>query len=258
MLDREGANKVPPPPPDEVSAMLADAAHLAVDYGTNLPNFVCEQVTTRSVDAKSSVHWKTIDKFTELLTYLDHQEGRTLLVFEHNGSRKHADNAAHTESGDPEGAVSAGEFGGVLQGVFRPESKTEFKWKETNRLGNGTVQVFDYHVARAHGIMNVGVGNARLVGCHGQVFIDSATHGVRRITMVAEDVPKKSRLQAASVSIDYDYVPINSHEFLMPVSAQVRVSHDRLETDLNQIEFRNFRRFSSSARILDDVTETNP
>jgi len=219
---------------------------------------VCEQVTTRSVDAKSTGQWKHKDKLTELLTYVDRQESRTLLALEQYGARKHTDTDTHTESGDREGAISAGEFGNVLEGVFRSESRTDFQWKETGVLGDGTVQVFDYRVARANSIMNVGVELTSKVGCHGQVFIDSATHGIRRITMVADDVPKKSRLQAVSVSVDYDYVAINRHDYLMPVSAQILVSHDRRETDLNQIEFRNFHRFSSSSRILENVQEAKP
>jgi hypothetical protein len=210
------------------------------------------------VDAKSDGHWKQKDKATELLTYVDHHEERTLLVLEHYGAKKHTDTGAHTESGDREGTASAGEFGAVFVGVFRPESKASFQWKGTGVLGDGTVQVFDYTIARANSILNVGVRSTAGVGCHGQVFIDGATRGVRRITMVADDVPKDSRLNSASVSVDYDYVAINSHDYLLPVSAQILVRYDRRRTDLNQIEFRNFHRFSSTAKILPNVGEAKP
>jgi len=251
-------NPIQPPPPDQIASILADAGRIAVDYGHRLPNFICEQITNRSYDAKSTGHWKHKDKLTELLTYVDHLEDRTMLVTEHYGAKKHTEASPQTASGDPEGAISAGEFGSVLSSVFRPESKADFHWKEIALLGDTTVQVFDYSVDRKHSIMNVGVGFTALVGCHGQVFIDTATHGVRRITMIADDVPKKSRLMAASVSVDYGYVAINNRDYLMPVSAQILVSHDRHITDLNQIEFRNFRRFTSSARILEDVQEAKP
>jgi hypothetical protein len=151
-----------------------------------------------------------------------------------------------------------GEFGGVLEGVFRPSSKTDFQWKETGVLGDGTVQVFDYHVARAHSILDVGAGTMTFVACHGQVFIDSATRRVRRITMVADEVPNASRVHAVSVSVDYGYVAIRNHEYLMPVAAQVEATHDRGARDLNQIEFRNFHRFSSTSRILNDAADAKP
>jgi VWFA-related protein len=243
---------IQPPPPEELKSIIEDAREYALKYSRSLPNFVCEQVTNRSVDLTGTREWKHKDKFTELLTYVDHVESRTLLKMEKGVSK------SRTDSGYTTGAVSAGEFGGVIEGVFRPASKTEFKWKETGLLGDGTVQVFDYRVARANSILDLGAGTTIYVGCHGQVFIDTATRGVRRITMVADDVPKDSRVHAASVNVNYDYVSINNHDYLLPVSAQIVVSHERRETDLNEIQFRNFHRFSSKVRILDDYQEAKP
>ena len=240
---------IQPPTADELKSLLADAANYATGYSHSLPNFVCEQVTNRSIDPHSRGQWKHEDRFTELLTFFDHQESRTFLVREHYKAKN------HTDAGDTAGVVSVGEFGGVLEGVFRPSSKTDFQWKETAALGDGTVQVFDYHVARAHSILDVGAGTTTFVSCHGQVFIDSATRGVRRIIMVADDIPNTSRVHAVSVSVDYDYIAIRSHDYLLPVAARVEVTHDRAARDLNQIEFRNFHRFSSSSRIINDATE---
>jgi VWFA-related protein len=240
---------IQPLSPVELKSLLADAAQFATGYSHSLPNFVCEQVTNRSIDPHGKGRWKHADKFTELLTFFDHQESRTFLVKEHYKAKSYKDTA------DPAGVVSMGEFGGVLEGVFRPSSKTDFQWKETAVEGDGTVQVFDYHVARAHSILDVGAGTTTFVACHGQVFIDSATRGVRRITMVADDVPNTSRVHAVSVSVDYDYIAIRNHDYLLPVAAQVEVTHDRATRELNQIEFRNFHRFSSTSRILNDSTE---
>jgi hypothetical protein len=243
---------VQPPPPDELKSILADASRHAIEYGRSLPNLMCEQVTDRSVDRKGTGQWKHKDRFTELLSYVDHKETRTFLAREHSDPKKHEHDA------DTTGTVSFGEFGGVLEGVFRTASKTDFHWKKTGALGEGTVQVFDYRVARTNSILNVGAQTTTVVGCHGQVFIDSATRGVRRITMVADDIPKSSRLYATSVSVDYDYVAINNHDYLLPVAAQIEVSHDRRETDLNRIEFRNFHRFGSTTRILPGYQESKP
>jgi hypothetical protein len=45
---------------------------------------------------------------------------------------------------------------------------------------------------------------------------------------------------------------------MLPVDAQVILRMGRNETDLNEIEFRNFRRFGSNVRILDSVQEVRP
>lgn len=95
-------------------------------------------------------------------------------------------------------------------------------------------------------------------GSHGQVFIDSVTRRVLRITAEADDLPKGFRIHAASISVDYDYVAINNHDYLLPVSARVVLRKGRKETDLNEIEFRNFHRFSSSATILFSPQNVRP
>ena len=247
-------NPMQPPAPEELKSLIEDARHFALDYSHSLPNFVCEQVTNRSVNPKGTGAWKHKDKFTELLTYVDQVEARTLLVKESGAGRSHKD------TGDTAGAMSAGEFGGVLEGVFRPTSKTSFEWKQTGVLGDGTVQVFDYRVARENSILDIGAGTTVFVGCHGQVFIDSATRGVRRITMEADGIPENFPIRATSLSVDYDYVAINNHDYLLPVGAQIVVihGHGSHEADLNQIEFRNFRRFGSKVRILKDSPAVKP
>ncbi|MFZ0744721.1 MAG: hypothetical protein WAM85_09940 [Terracidiphilus sp.] len=52
------------------------------------------------------------------------------------------------------------------------------------------------------------------------------------------------------MSVDYDYVSIGGHDYLMPIGAQVILNKGRNMTDLNEIGFRNFHRFGSTARIL--------
>jgi VWFA-related protein len=248
------ANPIQPPPPDELQSILADATHYAMDYRSSLPNFICEQITNRSIDPSGSMHWKHIDKLTERLTYVNDVEDRTLMEVEAIGYK------SDTYSEDRLGILSNGEFSIVLSGLFRPKSKAEFTWKKTGMLGDETVQVFDYRVARENSTFTLRSGSNEVitVGYHGQVFIDSVTRSVRRITQVADDVPKRCRFHAASVSVDYDYVMINKHDYLLPIGAEIMLRKGHRETDLNEIEFRNFHRFGSTLRLLDSSPEVRP
>lgn len=248
------ANTAQSPSPDEVRSILADARSSAMDYEASLPNFICTQITNRSIDLNGKMQWKHKDRLTERLTYVDRKEKRTVLEIEADGQKSKGDSEV------PLGMTSAGEFGALLSGVFRPESKTSFEWKKSGRLGDDTVQVFDYRVAREQsgfGFQTNHTGYAT-VGYHGQVFIDSATHKVLRITQVADDVPATCYIHAASLSVDYGYVLINKHDYLLPVGEQTMVRRGRHEMDLNEIEFGNFHRFGSNTRILDDVSESKP
>ena len=86
-------------------------------------------------------------------------------------------------------------------------------------------------MARENSSFDIYLGNLQqaTVGFHGQIFIESTTHNVRRITMVADDLPSKFPIQAASISVDYDYIVINNHDYLLPIDAQVRLNLGRRE-----------------------------
>lgn len=240
------ANPMPAPTLDEIQAMIADARQRAVGYADALPNFMCVEVTDRSFDPNGSGRWKHRDTISELMRHFGKEEMRTVL--EVDGKP-----AANSEHEAIQGPTSTGEYGSVLGAIFAPSAKADFSWKETDTLGDGTVQVFNYKVAKENSNFSVrGLnGEEPFVTFHGLVFIDSATRGVRRVTLVADDLPKDFPTVATSISVDYDYVVINAHDYLMPVSAEVSLKKKaHHETDLNTKEFRNYRRFASNVKIL--------
>ncbi len=247
-------NPVPPPGADEIQSTLADATRFAMDYQASLPNFLCEQVTNRSLSSDGGKTWTHQDKLTGVLTFLNQVEDWKFLEIERNG---HKGRLTEDTKGD-QGASSAGLFGAVISGLFRPSSKAEIVWKETQALGEGTVQVFDYRVAREASNFNLRVGprDVITVAYHGQVYVDSATHSVRRITQISDGVPKRYPIHAALISADYDYVSIGGQDYLMPIGAQVLLKKGRRQTFLNEIGFRDYHRFGSATTILtEDATD---
>jgi VWFA-related protein len=246
-------NAVPPPSPGDTQSLIGDARDRAIGYKNSLPNFLCVEVTNRSIDATGRGNWKHRDTITEVLKYRDKSETRTVLEVD----------GKPAASADPEaikGPTSIGEFGGVLDAVFEPSAKADFKWKETDALGSGMVQVFEYQVAKENSSFSVRGSNGLepTVSFHGRVYVDSATRSVRRISLIADDLPKDFPTHATTVSVDYDYVSINSHDYLMPISAEVSLLKGRHEANLNTIQFRDYRRFGSNVRVLNFRTMEKP
>jgi VWFA-related protein len=241
------------PPAEELKSLLADAAQYANNYWDSLPNFTCEDVTERFVGSAGSSKWEHTDTLTGELTYYDHQED-----WQFRESEKHHRKSHDSASDSEKGISSAGIFGSVIRGLFRPASKAEIEWTESGTLRGGVVQVFKYRVARENSNLSLRVGPTEVitVGYHGMVYIDSATHSVRRITESADDVPRTFPIRAALLTADYDYVAIGGQQYLVPIGAQVILRKGRHEMDLNQIRFRNFHRFRSSAKILSVEPET--
>ncbi|WP_348265289.1 VWA domain-containing protein [Telmatobacter sp. DSM 110680] len=242
-------NPVQPPADEEIASLIADAQTHSMGYAESLPNFMCVEVTNRSVDASGSGNWKHRDTLAELLRYRDKAETHTML--EINGVTSNTDREALLKQKGS--TLSGGELGGVLKAVFAPSAKADFKWKETDALGSGTVQVFDYHVAKSNSMFSVvGSNDVQLmVGFHGQVYIDSATRNVRRISLEADDLPKDFPTQASVMGVDYDYVVINGRDYLMPISAEVRVRQNHHQAIMNTIEFRDYKKYGSAMKILD-------
>jgi hypothetical protein len=242
-------NPLPPPDAEEIGKLIEDARTRAVSYMDSLPNFMCVEVTNRSVDPSGAGNWKHRDTIAELLRYRDKQETHTML--ELNGHASTADRDALLKQKGS--TLSGGELGGVLKAVFAPSAKAAFHWKETDALGNGTVQVFDYEVAKANSMFSVVGSNDQqvMVAFRGQVFVDTATHSVRRISLQAQDLPKNFPTQATVMGVDYDYISINSQDFLMPVSAELRVRQGHHQGVLNTIEFRDYKKYGSAMKIVD-------
>ena len=241
-------NPVPPPEPEEIAKLVEDARSRAVNYMDSLPNFMCVEVTNRSMDTSGAGNWKHRDTIAELLRYRDKAETHTML--EINGQASSSDRDALLKQKNS--TLSGGELGGVLKAVFAPSAKAEFHWKETDALGSGTVQVFDYKVAKANSMFSVVGSNDQqiMVGFRGQVFVDTSTHSVRRVSLQAEDIPKGFPTEATVIGVDYDYVSINGQDFLMPVSAELRVRQSHRRAVLNTIEFRDYKKYGSAMKIL--------
>lgn len=233
------------PAPEVINGVLADATKNALDYGTVLPNLICQQTTRRLRDERHNGNWQLRDKLVEVLTYVNHQESRTVVAGEVNNQKK--DEKTMSEIG----MISTGEFGMALNNVFNPDSKALFTWKQTGMLRGEPAEIFDYRIAQESSKFALTVPNASIkVGYHGRVYVDRATHGVRSITIITDDVPKKFPIHKAAIRIDYDYIAINEHDYMLPVSAQVVAERSGNLLERNDLEFSNFRKFGSNARII--------
>jgi VWFA-related protein len=241
------AGAVPPPSADELEAIVSGARKRALDYSKSLPNFVCVEVTNRSVDQSGNGNWKHRDSIAELLTYHDNLESRSTL--EVNGKRSSLTRAEMNSTWP----MSIGEFGALLNLVFAPTSKTQFEWKEAGTLGDGsgTLQVLSYRVAHENATLNLNEGNNNTIGVgfHGLVYIDTTTSGIRRVSVEADDLPRNFSMHAAAMTVDYDYVSISARDYLLPVHSTVTLQRHRRQIELNEIAFRNYRRFASRAKI---------
>jgi hypothetical protein len=242
------------PPDDEIAALLAKAAESANVYWDSLPNFTCQQVTDRFAGSSGANKWEPVDRLTGRLNYFDHQEDWEFQEYERNHKR------SHDSGSDPGRGLSGfGIFGNNIRGLFRPSAKPEITWFQDDVLGDRTVQIFKYRVAKENSKFSLRVSSMEVVnaGYHGMVYIDGVTGEVRRITQIADDVPKHYPIYQTLISVDYDHVSIGGQQYLLPIGAEIvlRRSH-RGSLELNQIRFGDFHRYRSTSRIVSDASSS--
>jgi VWFA-related protein len=241
------------PTQEELDQILADARKNALDYADALPNLICRQTTQELYDANVKGDWTLGDTIVEVLTYVNHKETRTLV--DEKPTRRMPNIGPDMSS--------SGEFGAALTNIFKPESKAKFTWRETGTMRGEPTEVFEYRVEQENSPFQlnahpVAVAN---VGYHGRIYIERATRGVKSLTIITDEQPKKFPIRKAAIRVDYDYVAINDHDYLLPVSAQVVTKVGGIIQDAlkrNNLTFSNFRRFGSTVRLLEAGTEAEP
>jgi VWFA-related protein len=237
-------NPVPAPSAASAHAMLDGVRRRALSWTDTLANFFCLEVTNHFVDASREGGWRQKGTLVELMKYVDHQEFRKALQVN--------DESTGTEPNRLQFFHSTGEFGAMFHVVFDPSAKAIFRWQRSAFLDGQPVQVFAFRVARANSTFDLTDRkfHTQPVGFHGELYVDPATRSVRRVRIDADDIPHNLLIRACSMSVDYSWVSLENHDFLLPVRGAVSMQESGRRPVLNQFEFRNYHRFGSQVRVL--------
>ena len=117
------------PTEEELSRILEDTRKHGLQFADTLPDLICEQTTHRLFDTNESGKWTLKDTIVEQLTYVNHEENRTLL-----GKSVAGDESSVRIS-------STGEFGAAMISIFQPDAKANFTWAETVTLHGEPAEV---------------------------------------------------------------------------------------------------------------------
>jgi hypothetical protein len=162
----------------------------------------------------------------------------------------------------PKGASSSGvEYISALADVFKPESKTEFRMVDTDVVLTRRTVVYEYVIKRDFSQLTLSVGDTgakAIVGSRGRVWIDRELDRVLRFEQIATEIPSDFPITAASNTIDYDWVTINEHKYLLPTHSEVlmtTVSPQLVLQSRNDVRFRNYQKFGAELKVIDEVGE---
>jgi hypothetical protein len=232
------------PTPEEQRRTLDTARDIAIHYSRKLPDFICTEQVERT-DSTSPTNIK-VDRLTIQLSYFGQKEKYKLVAM--NGNRTQQP----LESLD--GLITGGEFGSLLLGVFDPSSSADFQWKASSNIRKHRAAVYTYRVARAksHYMLGHRAENGNMVseaaGYHGEVVLDSETARVLRLTAYADDIPKESGILLSSVEVDYDFIAVAGHSYLLPSHSEARMERSYRKI-ANGVTFVDYRKFAADSTI---------
>ena len=232
-----------PPDPAEQDRLLAAMHQYADQYISNLPNFVCTQVTRQLEAGKKSNRWHPGDTLTTSLMFNRGREQRKLVLV--NGKPvEPGQKRWHTP------LITEGEFGILLSRVLGEESQAYFTWSRWETLREKRLAVFDYTVDKQHSTLTLSLSDLAkaTVPYSGSVWADPVTGAVWRITDAASDIPPALLTRGISTTIDYGEVLIGEKKYLLPLEATVALL---LETKRvrNEMEFQGYRKFEADTVI---------
>jgi hypothetical protein len=223
--------------------LIDRAKEWAATFTQGLPNFVCEQLTTRYMEESRSSGWQPLDVVTAKVVYEDGKEDyREITV---GGKRT---NKSMMELG---GSTSTGEFATTLRNLFSDRTQAKFKLFQSTSIGETRAAIYDFKVDLRNSDWFTTVGSQALLPAYsGSVWIDKSTGQVRRIEMQADNVPKDFPLVSIEWAVDYDEASLGVGKFLLPAHAENLGCWRRASIcTKNAIDFRNYHKYSGESTI---------
>lgn len=233
----------PAPSQAEEEKLLQSMHTYAAQYVTNLPNFLCLQVTRQLEAGLKSNHWHKGDVLVYKLSFNHGRERRSLDLVNNkpaNPDKRHWRTPLVTE----------GEFGLLLSRVLGPDSEAQFTWRGWETIRGKPTAGFDFTVDKEHSTLSLSLGDLAkaIVPYSGTVFADPATGAIWRITDDASEIPLSLMTREISTVIDYDETTIAGKTYLLPVEAVASLLLDRKKVR-NEIEFQDYRKFEADTSI---------
>lgn len=251
------------PAPNELRELLANTTTKTLEAVSDMPDFVVKQQIQRSAAYEGTGNFRNLDNLIVAVSYRSTGE-ESYRLLSVNGALQNSTQAkdSYNEVG---GTSSTGEFVTMLATIFKPESRTRFEPLTMDVVRGRRTVVFEFHVDKdlaKQVVSAVGsIVSTTITGIKGRIWIDRDDARVLKIESEATDIPANFPIRSASRDIDYDWVKIENERYLLPSLSDVRViahgSPKALETR-NLIRFKNYQKYGSEVRILDDDIKPEP
>jgi hypothetical protein len=237
--------------PSPESSLLAEVRGKMLDLLANQPNYTCLETVERTRQAPGGGS-QVEDTLRLEVALVDGKE-----MFAWPGAKQFEDK-------DIRELVSTGMFGNGNYGIYARmlfnAGGPNFEYRGQVPLFGTELSRYDFrvHVSRSGYHLSVGTNEA-VTGFHGSVYLEPGKADLRRLEVVADDIPAQLGLSSSEDRVDYARTWIGDEEFLLPVESALQMaSKDSISR--NRTRFSGCRKFTGeSSLIFDDVDlDTTP
>lgn len=240
-VEREAGGKIIPPAVGD--PVIGKAQEVAFEFIEKLPNFICDQITMRSISKTLKPDWKLQDRIQVELIYVNGKEDYKNIRI----------NGKALKKGSPEdtGTWSTGEFGTVLADLYSTNTDAQFTFKKVSDISGVQARLYDFRVKKENSHWDIRIGRSVKPAFRGSVWIDPATGHTLRIEMNTKSLPTDYEVDTVETTIDYSWVLISGKKYLLPTKSEnLACFRGTFNCTLNEIDFRNYRKFSVESQIL--------
>jgi hypothetical protein len=224
--------------------LIVKARDVAASYADSLPNFFCQQLTTRYESSNPKQGWNPLDIVSADVAYQDGRESYKNI--------KVGNKAVNKSMEEIGGTRSTGEFSTLQEAILRPGVGATFKRNGEDRIRSRQAVVFKFEIPRDRSGWRIEqVSQLYYPAYRGSIWVDKETSRILRIEQEARGMPSLFPLDTVESSTDYDFVRLAvGAEFLLPVEAEVlSCQRGTSNCSRNKIEFRNYRKFGAESEI---------
>jgi hypothetical protein len=148
------------------------------------------------------------------------------------------------------GLTSSGEFGPILAGAFLDAAQGNLMWRHWEPGGTGPDAVYRYTVTAEKSHFQV---QNQVSGYNGEITIDPSDGVVLRLVLRA-DPPPLDPFRVADIVVEYGAVELGGKTYICPLKG-VALWQGPEAVWLNDVEFRQYRLFRTSTRMLPGFSE---
>ncbi len=227
---------------DDPEALLERIKAKARENLTRQPDYICVQTIERSGRDGPEGEFQPVDTIRLEVGLIGDKE---LFAWPESSRFEEAEISELIQRG----TIGNGDFALHARNVFLAGG-AEYRYRGEESVEGARAYRFDFEVPAWRSGYKLRVPPlAAIVGFHGSFWVDAETLDLRRLEVIADEIPEELGLAEARNRMEYARVAIGRSDFLLPRSSELYLLSTHGEARRNRTMFSNCRQYVGESTI---------